>query len=99
MMLINYERNNSIFHKPHITIISISIQKNKCYFTLPYHGELTDKMKQIFLHYHISTHFTPINTLMNALVHPRDGQKSHQGNFIQENLLQHSLRLSKGIYW
>ena len=59
------------FNRRHNTKTATSIQKNKRYVTLPYYGELSDKMK----HYDISTLFIPVNTLNNFLVHPKDKQK------------------------
>ena len=32
-------------------------------------------MKRFFQHYDISTQFTPVNTLKNSLVHPKDKQQ------------------------
>ena len=41
--------------------------------------ENSKKIKQIFQHYDISTHSTPISTLMNAIVYLKDGGESRQG--------------------
>ena len=63
------------FNKCHNSKTATSIQKNKCYVTLPYNGELSEKMKQIFQDYDISMQFTAVNTLKNSLVHPKDKQQ------------------------
>ena len=42
-------------------------------------------MKQVFQDYVISTQFTPVNTLKNSLVHPKDKQQnSRQSNVVYE---------------
>ncbi|XP_072039422.1 uncharacterized protein [Amphiura filiformis] len=42
--------------------------------TIPYHGDLSEKLKRIFREYNITTHFKPVNTIRQALVHPKDKQ-------------------------
>ena len=39
---------------------------------IPYHGELSQKLHSVFKDYNISTHFKPTNTILQALVHPKD---------------------------
>ena len=67
------------FNKRHNTKTDTSIQKNKCYVSLPYKGELSEKMKQLFQDYDISTMFRAVCTLKNSLVHP-----SRQSNVLYE---------------
>ena len=64
---------------------AISIQKSRCYVTLPYYGELNEKMMPIFQDYDISTQLTPVSTLTNSLVHPKDNQrKRRQSDIVYE---------------
>ncbi len=42
--------------------------------TIPYHGELSEKLKRIYKDHGVTTHFKPTNTLRQALVHPKDKQ-------------------------
>ena len=82
------------FNKRHDTKTATSMQKNKCYVTLPYYGELYDKKKQILQGYDISTQFT--------LVHPNDKEQkscqSCQSNVVYANIgeksqpLQHCVK-------
>ena len=73
------------FNKRHNTKTATSIQKNKCYTTLQYYVELSEKMKRISQDYYISTQLTAVNTLRNSLVHPKDKQQqSHQSDVVYE---------------
>ena len=72
------------FNNRHNTKQATSIQKNKCHVTLPYYGEPSEKMKQISLDYDISMQFTPVSTLKNSLVHPKDKQQSRQSDVVYE---------------
>ena len=63
------------FNKRHCSKTATSIQKNKCYVTIPYYCELPYKTKRIVQYYHISTQFTPVNALKNSLVHSIDKQR------------------------
>ena len=72
-------------NKRHNTKTATPIHKNKCYVTLPYYGELPEKMKRIFQDNDISTQLTAVNTLKNFLVHPKDKQqKSRQSEVVYE---------------
>ena len=42
--------------------------------TIPYHGDLSEKLKRIYKDHGVSTHFKPTNTLRQSLVHPKDKQ-------------------------
>ena len=51
--------------------------------TIPYHGDLSEKLKRIFREYNITTHFKPVNTIRQALVHPKDKQpKGRQSGLV-----------------
>ena len=51
--------------------------------TIPYHGDLSEKLKRIYKDYNISTHFKPTNTIRQVLVHPKDKQpKGHQSGIV-----------------
>ena len=52
-------------NKRHNTKIAISIQKSKCYFTPPYHGEPSVKIKGIFQDDDVQTQFS-----RNSPFHP-----------------------------
>ncbi|XP_072017480.1 uncharacterized protein [Amphiura filiformis] len=42
--------------------------------TIPYHGDLSEKLKRIYRDHGITTHFKPTNTIRQSLVHPKDKQ-------------------------
>jgi len=42
--------------------------------TIPYHGDLSEKLRRIYRDHGISTHFKPTNTIRQSLVHPKDKQ-------------------------
>ena len=46
----------------------------KTYVTIPYHGDVSEKLKRIYRDHGITTHFKPTNTLRQSLVHPKDKQ-------------------------
>ena len=51
--------------------------------TIPYHGDLSEKIKRIYKDYNISTHFKPTNTIRQSLVHPKDKQpKGNQSGVV-----------------
>ncbi|XP_072036942.1 uncharacterized protein [Amphiura filiformis] len=51
--------------------------------TIPYHGDLSEKLKRIFREYNITTHFKLVNTIRQALVHPKDKQpKARQSGLV-----------------
>ena len=47
---------------------------NRVSVTIPYHGDLSEKLKRIYRDHGITTHFKPTNTLRQSLVHPKDKQ-------------------------
>ena len=72
------------FNNRHNRKTATSIQKHKCYDTLPYYGELSEKVKKIH-DYDISMQFTAVSTLKNSLVYPNDKQQQcHQSNVVYE---------------
>ncbi|XP_072022377.1 uncharacterized protein [Amphiura filiformis] len=46
----------------------------KTFVTIPYHGDVSEKLKRIYRDHGITTHFKPTNTLRQSLVHPKDKQ-------------------------
>ena len=72
------------FNKRHYSKTATQIQKNKCYVTLPYYGELSENMKIIIQDYDISTQFTAVNTLKNSKVHPKGKQQIRQRDVVYE---------------
>ena len=56
------------------TITSNNTTAKGTSMVIPYHGELSEKLRRVFKDYNISTHFKPINTIRQTLVHPKDKQ-------------------------
>ncbi|XP_072028437.1 uncharacterized protein [Amphiura filiformis] len=49
-------------------------QTGRTSITIPYHGDLSEKLKRIYRDHGITTHFKPTNTIRQSLVHPKDKQ-------------------------